>query len=112
MYGKRLVVVIARDTQIQRIKKHAPHMHERDRLTLIRALRIVDTAYLGDPHYHYERLVKKIKPDTIVLGYDQKETAEEIWQRLALVGLKPKIVRLKAYRPAMYKSSKLCSISN
>ncbi len=76
---------------------------------VVRALRIVDEAHLGAQDYCYERLVKKIKPDIIVLGYDQKETKEEIHERLAMVGVKPKIVRLKAYKPKLYKSSLLSS---
>ncbi len=103
-YGDNLVVVIARDIQVQRIKGHAPHMRETDRLTLVQALNIVDEVQLGEKDYHYERLVKKIKPDTIVLGYDQKETEKEIRTR---VGTNIKIVRLKAYKPSKYKSSLL-----
>ncbi len=101
-YGEMLVVVLARDIQIARIKGHAPHMEEKDRLVLVKALKLVDNAYLGDTAYRYERLVKKIKPDTIVLGYDQKETIEEIQEK---IGDNIHIVRLKAYKPKKYKSS-------
>ena len=107
--GNRLLVVLARDTQIKRIKGHAPNMNERDRLHVVKALAMVDEAYLGDPKYRYEHLVKKLQPDIIVLGYDQKETREEIQGKLATVGVYPKIMRLKACRPEIYKSSFLSS---
>ena len=101
-HGDHLVVVLARDNQIRRIKGHAPQIKEQDRLALVKALKLVDAAYLGDNAYRYERLVKKIKSDIIVLGYDQKETIEEIQAR---VGTHIRIVRLKAYKPKKYKSS-------
>ncbi len=106
-HGDKLAVIVARDCHVEQLKNHAPRLDEQDRLKMVRALKMVDQAFLGDPRFCYERLVKKIKPDIICLGYDQKVKEEEIKRRLSTHGLYPKIVRLKAYNAGKYKSSKI-----
>ena len=103
-HGDKLVVVVGRDKVVARIKGKAPVMHENDRLAMVKALGMVDAALLGHKDYQYQTLVKKLQPDTICLGYDQQETEGEIRAR---IGDTIKIVRLKAYKPSIYKSSHL-----
>ena len=49
-----------------------------------------------------------MKPDIIALGYDQNgEYVENLAHDLQDIGLRARIVRLKPYKPEIYKTSKL-----
>jgi FAD synthetase len=69
--GSELVVVVARDARVAAEKGRAPVFSESERLKMVKALRIVDRAILGDPPGKCGML-KKLKPDIVVLGHDQK----------------------------------------
>lgn len=108
-YGK-LVVVVARDESIEKLKGKKALVDEKSRREIIGSLRFVDRAVLGDRIRKWNDIYKilvKFKPDFIVFGYDQKVDMEYLKEFLAKHRLKSKIVRLKAYRPDAYKSSKL-----
>jgi len=104
-FGTHLTVIIARDVSVKKEKKHTPRFSEHERLTLVQAVRIVDRAVLGDLYDHL-RLIKKISPDVICLGYDHAISIQELRKNLA-VRIKKSITirRMKAYRPLRYKSS-------
>jgi FAD synthetase len=65
-HGDKLVVVIARDSRIDKDL----HFTENERKEMIEALEIVDKALLGSEESIYDT-VKKVRPDVITLGYDQ-----------------------------------------
>ena len=49
-----------------------------------------------------------LKPDIIALGYDQTgEFVDHLERDLAAAGLRPRIVRLQAFEPETYKTSKM-----
>ncbi|VVC71758.1 FAD synthase [uncultured archaeon] len=72
--GDRLVVVVARDSTIRKLKEREPIFDENARLEMVSALKIVDDAMLGSEQgrSRYD-VIKKVKPDVIALGYDQCE---------------------------------------
>jgi len=90
--GDELVVVVARDITAK-TRKREPIVPEHLRLEMIRGLKPVDMAVLGDTQDYY-RIVEVLKPDIIVLGYDQDHNAAKIEAELAKRGLKVKVVRL------------------
>ncbi len=101
--GVCLVVVVARDDSVQRIKGRAPHHTQRERRRLIAALRGVDVAFVGNRH-DFLRSVRRARPDLIVLGYDQSHAWEEI---LRASGITLPVVRCPQYRGHLLKSSML-----
>lgn len=102
-----LIVSIARDSAVRRIKKSFPHFTEKERLQRVSAHPLVDEALLGDEK-DYIAHIQKIRPDIIALGYDQEgEYVEHLERDLNAAGLSTRIVRLKAYKPELYKTSKL-----
>lgn len=103
--GDVLVVVVARDETVRRLKGREPLNNERNRLKLVRALKPVDAALLGDPEDFY-KTVELIRPDVIALGYDQKHDEAEIEAELARRGLSARVVRLDV-RVEGVKSSKI-----
>lgn len=105
-YAKILVVSVARDVNVKKIKGNKPFYPEKTRLNNIKKLKIVNQALLGDKG-NYLKHIKKINPDIIALGYDQRAYTKTLKSDLKKVGLETKIIRLKAFRPLELKSSKL-----
>ena len=103
--GDVLVVVVARDSTVERLKKRRPLNPEAHRLRLVSALKPVDVAILGSPGDPY-KTVELIGPDVIALGYDQKHDEGEIRAELEKRGLRAEVVRLDVEIPEV-KSSKL-----
>lgn len=98
--GDFLIVSVARDKNVKKVKGVAPVFSEKERLQNMRTLRIVDKAVLGgidDPSPH----IKKENPDVIALGYDQGDYIDD------LLDLRIKVVRLRPFKPNNYKSSKI-----
>ncbi len=106
-YGDELVVAVARDVNIRKLKGHEPRQPERQRLATVEREGSVDLAILGDEK-DFLKVIERYLPETIVLGYDQETfTDEELREKLAKRGLHPEIKRAVAFRPETYKSSKV-----
>ncbi len=90
--GDELYVVVARDSTAEKLK-HKPIMDEEMRRFMVESLKPVDHAVLGYKDDMY-RVVEEIKPDIIVLGYDQKFSEKEIEEECRKRNLKVKVVRL------------------
>ncbi|MDD4351498.1 MAG: adenylyltransferase/cytidyltransferase family protein [Candidatus Gracilibacteria bacterium] len=107
-YGDYLIVSIARVKNIKILKNVSPLHSEQERLAAVQKEALVDKCFLGeidDPFF----VIKREKPDIIALGYDQKHSlAQQLPEKLKEMGLADtKIVQLKAYKPEIYKSSKI-----
>ncbi len=102
-----VIVVVARDTSVKKLKKRASLESERTRLAKIARAKNVTTAMLGDREDFLKPIIK-IQPEVIALGFDQKTFDQKTLQReLKLRNLTPKIIRLKSFKPEKYKSSLL-----
>jgi len=109
-----IVVIIARDENVERIKGKRPRQNE-----LIRKKEVenflnqekikgkVDLGYKSEPL----RVIAKYRPDYIALGYDQIADENKIRDIIKELGLKTKVVRLKSYYPERFKSSILGNIN-
>ncbi|MBI5530874.1 MAG: FAD synthase [Candidatus Doudnabacteria bacterium] len=101
-----LIVSVARDANVKRIKGKKPFMKESRRLEHLKKNKLVDLAVLGGKNQHLPHIVK-LKPDLIALGYDQKAYVDNLREDLLKLGLKVRIRRMKAYKPNFHKSSLL-----
>ncbi len=90
--GDELVVVVARDATAKRLK-HEPYVPEHLRLQMVQALKPVDRALLGSPTDIYQTVVD-VRPDIIVLGYDQMWDEREVEAECARRGVPVKVQRL------------------
>lgn len=106
-YGQ-LFIVIARDKTVKKLKKKKPNQNEKERLAAIKKLKIARKVILGSLKDKYQ-LIKRIKPEIICLGYDQKFFVKDLPKKIKEFGLKTKIVRLKPFKPKIYKTSILYS---
>lgn len=102
-----LIVSIARNSAVKRIKGMKPRHSEQERLSNVKSQKFVDEVVLGDEE-GYIRHILAAKPDVIALGYDQTgEYVDNLKRDLAQTGYKGKVVRLQAFSPEIYKTSKL-----
>ena len=98
--GGELIAVVARDSSIERPKGRKPLFSEGERLHLVGALRAVDKAVLGGSK-DFHAVVRRWKPQVVVLGYDQSADVN------ALKKTGAQVVRLRAFKPRRHKSSLL-----
>ena len=96
-----LIVVVSHQDKIRLKKNRNPRESDEIRLGKIKSLNIADKVILGEKGDEYT-LLEKIKPDVIVLGYDQ-----EIPEPLKNKVKKYKIISLQPFKPEIYKSSKI-----
>jgi FAD synthetase len=89
-----LIVIVARDSTVEKRKGKKPIMPENQRRALVESLRVVDEAILGYEEFDIEKVVDKIKPDVIVFGYDQKGMEKAVKDCIEMKGLKVKIVKI------------------
>ena len=99
--GDELIVIVARDSNIKHKRK--PIIPEKQRLEMVKALKMVDKAVLGSEMDIFAPL-KDIKPDIIALGHDQHFDADALVRQLRLRGMMAEVVRI-----GEFNSGKLCS---
>jgi FAD synthetase len=90
--GDELVVVVARDSTVEGLKRH-PIVSERTRREMVEALEVVDGAFLGYESDRY-RIVEELRPDVIALGYDQKDQEKDLEEYLHDRGIVVEVVRV------------------
>lgn len=104
--GDKLYVVIARDKTVERIKGRLPDHNEKERLAAVQESKIADKVVLGNLVDKYA-VLKKYKPSVIALGYDQFTFTFRLKKFLIDSKIDATIVRMKAYKPKVYKTSLL-----
>jgi cytidyltransferase-like protein len=98
-----LIVSIARDKNVLKIKGKYPDKNEWKRMALVKKCKLVDNVVLSGLKKHLSHIVK-ICPDIIALGYDQKAYVKNLKKDLKNKGISVKIVRLKPYKEKVYKN--------
>ena len=101
--GDYLVVIIARDKTVEKVKGRKPVFNEKIRLENLKHLGIADKVRLGSLGNKYQVIIDE-KPDVIALGYDQKFFVDDLKN---VIDKNVRIIRLKPHKPGIYKSSKL-----
>lgn len=105
--GDFLLVVIARDKTVLKVKNKLPRNNEKKRMETVADSKLADQVILGDLKDMYAP-IRKFRPDVVALGYDQTAFVDKLEENLLSLGLiNVKIRRLEAYRPEVYKSSKI-----
>ncbi|MBT4632191.1 FAD synthase [Candidatus Peregrinibacteria bacterium] len=102
--GDQLIVVIARDDTVRKVKNKTPMYSERKRLRDVSKSEHVDKAVIGYSEDKY-KVIKKYKPNILALGYDQFVFTYGLKQLFIKEGLNTKVVRLHPFEPNTFKSS-------
>lgn len=98
-----LIVSIARDINVLKIKGHKPVFNEIARQDLVKECKIVNKVILAGKTNYLKHILKE-KPDIIALGYDQKAYVKDLKKDLKNNNLLIKIIRLKPYKENIYKN--------
>lgn len=101
--GDELWVIVARESTIHHKRK--PLIPEDQRLFMVQSLKCVDHAVLGDEHDMFKP-IREIKPDIIVLGFNQHWNEEELRSQLAERGIPAKIIRIHTAETSPFASSR------
>ena len=101
--GDVLVVVIATDKTALKMKKRPPLHNQELRRELVSCLTMVDMAIIGHEEDIFET-VKEVKPNIIVLGYDQVHQDKFIADGCKRINLDVEIVRLQSPVPELSSS--------
>ena len=104
--GDHLIVIIARDEHVKQFKNIVPHHSEQERVRSVQQSGIADEVVLGH-HGSIFDILSEIKPDVICLGYDQGVKEGTLQSELAKRHLNAEIVRLAAFEPQTFKSTKI-----
>ncbi|MEZ4179900.1 MAG: adenylyltransferase/cytidyltransferase family protein [Candidatus Doudnabacteria bacterium] len=102
-----IIVSIARDVNVEKIKGRLPRNNEQQRLNRMQSVELIDRAILGSLEDYMEH-IKIEQPDIIALGYDQEAYTQTLRNDLDKSGLvSTQIIRLKPFEPDKYKTSLL-----
>jgi len=101
--GGILVVAIATDKTAKKMKKRSPLHNQELRRELVSCLSMVDKAIVGHEDDIFQT-VKEVKPNIIVLGYDQVHQEKFISDGCKRINLNVEIVRLESPVPHLSSS--------
>ena len=95
----KLVVVVARDSTVERKKGKKPVMPEYQRCALVASLKVVDQAILGHRNFDMTKVLEEIKPDIVALGYDSHTSSLErtVENVIKKEGLKIEVVKIAKF---------------
>lgn len=103
-----LIVIIARDSTVEKSKGRKPIMPENQRRALVESLKVVDEAVLGFEDFDVGDAIARIKPDVIALGYDQSDMEKLVKDYINKHNLAIRVVRIgKFEEDALDSSSKI-----
>jgi len=100
-----LIVIIARDSTVEKNKGRKPIMPENQRRALVESLKVVDTAVLGFEEFDLGDVIERIKPDVIALGYDQTDMEKSVQAYVDKHKLNIKVVRIGKFEEDELNSS-------
>lgn len=103
--NSRLVVIVARDKTVERLKGRRPIIPEDQRRAVVESLKPVDEAILGYEDLSFEETIVKVKPDIIAVGYDQRSIENDIRAFIKARGLTIEVVRVGKFGRADLDSS-------
>ena len=78
-----LIVIVARDSTVEKRKGKKPVMPEDQRRSLVESLKVVDEAILGFEDFSIDKVIEKINPDVIAVGHDQDGIERELRKAIA-----------------------------
>lgn len=100
-----LIVIIARDKNVQKLKGKKPIIPEDQRRAVIESLKPVDEAILGFKDLSFEETILRINPDIIAVGYDQGKIEAQVKKLVKKTGLNIQVVRIGKFGRADLDSS-------
>jgi FAD synthetase len=104
----KLLVIIARDSTVEKTKGRKPIMSEDQRRALVESLKVVDEAVLGLENFEIGEVIEQTLPDVIALGYDQDDMGMQVKKFVEEHKLNVRVVRIGRFgENALDSSSKI-----
>ena len=104
----KLVVIVAKDKTVEKLKGNRPIIPEDQRRALVESLKVVDEAILGYENVDLLKVIGKVKPDVIALGYDEEKMEKKLKRLIAERNLNIKVVRIGRFEEkGIVSSSKI-----
>lgn len=100
--GDELVVVVARDVTVRKLKRE-PIVGEETRRKMVEALKPVDKAILGSTKDMFDT-VELVKPDVIALGFNQRWDESDIEKKCKARGVTVRVVRVGGLRQSLHST--------
>ena len=106
-HGDYLMAVVAQDHVVKHLKGHLPAINLEERFHLLDAEDGVDEVIVGDPTVGTRNVVREYRPEVVAVGYDQDLLRENLETHLQDFNWPLEVVKLSAYEPDKYHTSKL-----
>lgn len=104
----KLVVIVARDSTVEKRKGRKPVMPEEQRRVLVESLKVVDKALLGYEDFDMGKVIENLKPDIIAVGYDQNGIEAQAHKTVEEKKLNIRVVKIKKFgKPELNSSLKI-----
>jgi len=100
-----LIVIVARDSTVEKRRGTKPIVPENQRRALVGSLRVVDDAILGYEDFDIGKVIQKIKPDVIALGYDRGDIGQTVRNYVKEKRLVIKFVKISKFEDEELNSS-------
>jgi len=100
-----LIVIVARDGTVEKRRGAKPIVPENQRRALVGSLKVVDDAILGYEDFDIEKVIQKIKPDVIALGYDRSDIQQAVRDYVKEKRLVIKVVKISKFEDEELNSS-------
>ena len=108
--AERIVVALPPDTVITELKGKKARFSWKERAKALWESELVDDVIRGDESLSMYSSIDTVKPDIILVGYDQYDLAKDLASYLANDGASTPIVTLSPYKTDRYKSSLIHSV--
>jgi FAD synthetase len=103
-----LIVIVARDSTVEKRKGKKTVMPEDQRRSLVESLKVVDEAILGFEDFSIDKVIEKINPDVIAVGHDQEGIEREVRKAVAEKKLNVQVAKIGRFgKKELNSSSKI-----
>ena len=103
-----LIVIVARDSTVEKRKRKKPVMPEDQRRSLVESLKVVDEAILGFEDFSIDEVIEKIRPNVIAVGHDQDGIEREVRKTIAEKKYKIRVAKIGRFgKKELNSSSKI-----
>jgi FAD synthetase len=89
-----LIVIVARDSTVEKRKKEKPVIPENQRCALVESLKVVDEAILGFEEFDIGKVIERIRPNVIAVGHDQTEMERRVRKYIEEKSLEIDVARI------------------
>jgi len=90
-----VIVVLARDSTVIKMKGRRPIMPEEARLNILSSIKYVDKVILGKEDFKVKEVLRDVKPNIVLLGPDQGNLEDLVKEAVRELKLNIKIIRIK-----------------